>query len=224
MKKIALIILLLFCTSKIYTQTKAEKNLGSWIVYYGNHTISNNWSILTGFEERNYKTTENYNLTLYKIGVSYKISKKFKATFSYLYLDIDRTFEPDIDPNTIENRFYEQISYSAKHFKIPFKHRVRLEQRNLKNLGVNTLINRVRYRLKTTISLSKKLYLTASNESFLNFKGTVYAENRFYSAIGLKASKMVSLEVGYLGQYINNLHLDRLQVGVFLNTGFRKKR
>jgi hypothetical protein len=54
------------------------------------------------------------------------------------------------------------------------------------------------------------LYLTTSNESFFNFKGNFYAENRFYSAFGLKASKNISLEVGYLGHYINNLHLDRL--------------
>jgi hypothetical protein len=210
MKKTILVLFLFFYFTYLKAQTKAEKNFGSWYMFYSNHTISDKWSILTGFEERNYQTFQNYNLTLYNIGLNYKISKKLKATVSYMYLNIDRTFDPDVDPNTIENRHYEQILYATNYFKLPFTHRLRIEHRHLNSLGTKKFINRVRYRLKAKIPLSKKLYLTASNESFLNFKGNFYAENRFYSAFGLKASKNISLEVGYLGHYINNLHLDRL--------------
>ena len=223
MKKVILIGILIFSFLNFNAQTKSEKKFGSWYMYYGNHTISNKWSVLTGFEERNYQTFQNYNLILYNVGVNYKISKKFIATISYMYLDIDRTFDPDVDPNTIENRHYEQILYATKHFKLPFSHRLRIEHRHLNSMGIKSLRNRVRYRLKTKISLNKRFYITASNESFFNFNGNLYAENRFYSAFGLKASKAISLEVGYLGHYINDLHLDRLQVGLFLKTDFRKK-
>ncbi|WP_299665456.1 DUF2490 domain-containing protein [uncultured Polaribacter sp.] len=223
MKKTILGFLFFFSFIHLNAQTKAEKNFGSWYMYYGNHIISDKWSILTGFEERNYQTFQNYNLVLYNIGVNYKISKKFTATTSYMYLDIDRTFDPDVNPNTIEHRYYGQIFYPTNYFKIPFSHRIRVEHRNLNAIGIKTLINRVRYRFKTKIPLYKKLYITASNESFLNFKGNLYAENRFYAAFGLKASKNISIEIGYLGHYINDLHLDRLQVGLFLKTDFRKK-
>lgn len=223
MKKAFLIGFLFFFFINFNAQTKAEKNFGSWYMYYGNHTISNKWSVLTGFEERNYQTFQNYNLTLYNVGLNYKISKKFTATVSYMYLDIDRTFDPDVDPNTTENRHYEQIYYATKYAKFLVSHRLRIEHRHLNSLGIKSVLHRVRYRLKTKLSLNNKFYITASNESFLNFKGNFYAENRFYSALGLKATKNISLEVGYLGHYINNLHLDRLQVGLFLKTDFRKK-
>lgn len=223
MKKNIFFLLLFSITLSINAQTKSEKNLGSWYLIYGTHGISKNWSILTGFEERNYLTLKNYNLTLYTLGVNYKLSKKIKVTLGYLYLDIDRTFDPDIDPNTIENRFYEQISYTSKVLNLPFYQRLRLEHRNLNTLGTKKNINRIRYRFKTKILIYKKLYLTASNESVLNFKGNFYSENRFYAAFGYKVSKKITFEVGYLGHYINNLHLDRLLVGFFFNTDFTKK-
>lgn len=223
MKKNLFFFVLFSITLSINSQTKSEKNLGSWYLIYGTHNISKNWSILTGFEERNYLTLKNYNLTLYTLGVNYKLSKKIKATFGYMYLDIDRTFDPDIDPNTIENRFYEQISYTSKVLNLPFYQRLRLEHRNLNTLGTKKNIHRIRYRFKTKIAVYKKFYLTASNESVLNFKGNFYSENRFYAAFGYKASKKITLEAGYLGHYINNLHLDRLLVGLFFNTDFTKK-
>lgn len=223
MKKIVLHLILVFSSFVSLSQTKSEKNLGSWYVLYANHTISNNWSILTGFEERNYQAFQNYNLTLYSLATNYKVSKKTLTTLGYMYLDIDRTFDPDVDPNTKENRFYEQLLFKTKYFKIPFSHRIRVEQRFLNSMGIKTNINRLRYRLKTNIPLNKKIYLTIGNESFINFKGKLYPENRFTSAIGFKISKNISIEAGYLGHYINNLHLDRIQVGLYFKTDLRKK-
>lgn len=201
-------------------QTKAEKNFGSWYMYHGNHKISDKWSINSGFQERNYETFKNYNLTLIYVGVNYKLNKKWTANVSYGYLDIDRTFDPDVTPNTTEHRIYEQISYKTRYFKIPFSHRLRVEHRNLYTMGNHKLLNRLRYRLKTKFNLIAQFYGNISNESFINFKGDFYAENRFYSAIGYKLSKSIFLEIGYLGQYINKQHLDRLQVGLLLKTGY----
>lgn len=223
MKKVLLFILFSISFTNFNAQTKAEQNLGSWYFIYGTHKISNNWSILTGFEERNYQTLKNYNLTLYTVGANYKISYKLTATLGYMYLDIDRTFDPNVNPNTTENRYYEQISYTSNFLNVPFYQRVRLEHRQLNSIENNTLINRIRYRFKTKMALNKTFYLTASNESFLNFKGNLYAENRFISSVGFNASKNISLEIGYLGHYINNLHLDRLQFGLFFNTDLSKK-
>lgn len=224
MRKILVFIVIAVSAFSLQAQqTKAEKNLGSWYMYYGNHTISDKWSLLTGFEERNYQTFKNYNLVLFNVGVNYKITNKITATISYMYLDIDRSFDADIVPNTIEHRHYEQINFATNYFKLPFSHRVRLEHRHLNTLGTYSQKNRVRYRFKGSIPINKDFYFTASNESFLNFKGDVYTENRLYTAVGLKASKIVSIEVGYLNHYINELHLNRLQLGLFIKTDFRKK-
>lgn len=190
---------------------------------YANHTISNNWSILTGFEERNYQAFQNYNLTLYSLATNYKVLKKTSATLGYMYLDIDRTFDPDVDPNTKENRFYEQLLFKTKYFKIPFSHRFRVEHRFLNSTGNKININRLRYRFKANIPLNNKFYIAIANESFINFKGKLYPENRFTSAFGFKIAKKTSVEAGYLGHYINDLHLDRIQIGLFFKTDLRKK-
>jgi hypothetical protein len=223
MKKAILSILFLISILNINAQTKSEKNFGSWYYIYGTNTIADKWSLTTGFEERNYETFQNYNLTLYTVAVNYKIYENLTTRLGYMYLNIDRSFDEDIDPNTIENRHYEQLSYKSKLFKLPFYQRLRVEHRHLNSIGIKSLIHRVRYRFKTKIALNKAFYLTASNESFFNFKGDFYPENRFYSAVGLKASKKISLEIGYLNHFINKLHLDRLQVGIFFKTDFRKK-
>ncbi len=223
MKKVILFALFIISFTNFNAQTKAEKNFGSWYFIYGTHAVSDKWSITTGFEERNYETFQNYNLTLYTFAPNYKISKKITVRLGYMHLDIDRSFDPDIDPNTVENRYYEQVSYKSRFLNLPFFQRLRVEHRNLNSMGIKSYINRVRYRFKTKIAVNNTFYLTASNESFFNFKGDFYPENRFCAALGLKASKKISLEVGYLGHYINNLHLDRLQLGMFFNTDFRKK-
>lgn len=222
MKYFITIIIIIYSISA-NAQNSVEKNFGSWYFVYATHTITNHWSITTGFEERNYETFQNYNLTLYTIAPSYKISKVITARIGYMYLDIDRTFDPDVNPNTKENRFYEQISYNAKLFKLSFLQRLRIEHRNLNSMGLKSKLNRIRYRIKTKITLSKKVYFTASNESFINFKDTFYPENRFIANIGFKISKKIALETGYLGHYINDLHLNRLHIGLFINTDLRKK-
>jgi hypothetical protein len=223
MKNAILFVLFILSFTASTSQTKSEKKVGSWYFIYGTHKISDKWSITTGLEERNYETFQNYNLTLYTAAVKYKLSKKLTTRLGYMYLDIDRTFDPDVDSNTIENRYYKQLSYKFKLFTLPFFQRLRIEHRILNSMGKKTSITRARYRFKIKISLNKTFYLTASNESFLNFKGAFYAENRFCAALGLKATKNLSIETGYLGHYINNLHLDRLQLGIFFNTDLRKK-
>lgn len=223
MKYLISFFILVTCISINAQQTKAEKNFGSWYMYHGTHRISDKWSFNTGVQERNYQAFENYNLTLAYVGVNYKLSDRWTANVSYGYLDIDRTFDPDVVPNTIEHRFYEQVEYKTKYFTIPFFHRLRVEHRNLYTMGNHKLINRIRYRFKSKFPIVKKFYGNISNEFFFNFKGDFYAENRFYSAIGYKLSNAISLEAGYLSQHINDQDLNRLQVGVFLKTGYNKK-
>lgn len=223
MKKILLCIFLIISTAKLTAQTEAEKNLGSWYFIYATHKISDHWSVLTGLEERNYEALKNFNLLLYHGAVNYKLFNNLTTTVGFMYLDIDRTFAPDADPNLKERRYYEQLFFKSTILKHPFDHRIRLEHRHLNSMGNTKVIHRIRYRFRTKINLNNTFYLTASNESFFNFKGDLYQENRFITAIGLKATKNIVLEAGYLGHYINNLHLDRLQVGIYINTDLRKK-
>ena len=110
MKNAILFVLFILSFTASTSQTKSEKKVGSWYFIYGTHKISDKWSITTSLEERNYETFQNYNLTLYTAAVKYKLSKKLTTRLGYMYLDIDRTFDPDVDSNTIENRYYNNTS------------------------------------------------------------------------------------------------------------------
>lgn len=221
--KINFVILLFFLsiTDVIAQQQTIENNFGSWYMYHGDHKISKRWSAVTGVQERNYETFQNYNLFLIYLGASFKVNKKWTANITYGYLDIDRSFDPDIVPNTIEHRFFEQFTYKTTFLKVHIFQRFRFEHRNLYTLDSYSLINRFRYRLKIKPSISENVYTTVSNEVFFNFKDLVYAENRFYTALGYKLNKKITIELGYLNQYINNLNLNRLQLSLFLKTGYK---
>ena len=193
-------------------------------MYHGNHALSKSWSFNTGFQERNYQTFQNYNLFLAYVGVNYKINNKWIANFTYGYIDIDRTFDPDVTPNTIEHRFFEQLLNKVEYFKIPFTHRFRLEHRNLYSQNSYKLINRIRYRFQSKIPITHKFYGNISNEFFFQFNGNIYPENRFYSALGFYLNKTIAFELGFLRQHINNQNLNRLQITVLLKTNHFKHK
>ena len=90
---------------------------------------------LIGFEERNFEALKNYNLTLYHGAVNYKLFNNLTTSLGYMYLDIDRTFDPDVDPNLKEKRYYEQVFFKSSILKHPFDHRIRLEHRHLNSMG-----------------------------------------------------------------------------------------
>jgi len=224
MNKTFVCLILLFNTLLSYSQTKAEKLFGTWLVVHGNHIISNHWSINTGFQARYYKIASNYNLSLGYVGVNYKITESFIANITYGYLDIDRTFDRSVIPNTIEHRHFEQLSYTNKLLDISFSQRLRLEHRHLHSVVQNTLVNRVRYRIKSKVPITPHLYFNINNEFFFEFEGKGYTENRFISALGCKLSEYLAIELGYLHQYINDFHLHRLQIGILFKTDLRKKK
>ncbi|MFD2914696.1 DUF2490 domain-containing protein [Psychroserpens luteus] len=216
--------LIVFCTAIVlgHSQVNPEKQLGSWYMLYGTFRVSDKISINTGIELRYYEIITNYNLDLFGTGMSYHINPKTALTVNYSYLDIDRSIEFTEISNTIEHRLYEQINNKHNLWNLPINHRLRIEHRFLHTINDNTIQNRLRYRLGTKIKLNKTLYIAVSNEIFVNFTEDVFRENRTYAALGIRLHKTLKLQLGYMKQHINNLNLDRLQIGIYLNTDLRK--
>ena len=216
--------LMVFCTviGFCHSQENPENKLGSWYMFYSTHRVSDKISINTGIEFRYYEVITNYNLDLFGTGISYHINPNTALTVNYSYLDIDRSIEFTEISNTIEHRFYEQISNKHKLWNLPINHRLRVEHRFLHTMDNNTVQNRLRYRLGTKIKLNKTLHIAANNELFVNFTDEVFRENRAYLALGFNVDKTIKLQLGYMRQHINNLDLDRLQIGIYLNTDLRK--
>jgi hypothetical protein len=206
-----------------FGQTDPEKETGSWYMFLGIHQVSDHLSINTGMQFRYYELITDYNLNLFYTGLNYKVNSNTYLTFNYGYLDIDRSIEFTDISNTIEHRFWEQVSHKHKLWNLSIHHRFRLEHRFLHNINDNSVQNRIRYRLGTNISLNKTFYLIANNEFFLNLEGESFRENRLYFGLGISIDKNVQLQLGYLNQHINDLNLDRLQFGLYIKTDLRKK-
>lgn len=220
------LISIVFCITTLlsFGQVNPEKKVGSWYMLYGTHQVSEKLSVNTGVQLRYYEFITNYNLNLFYTGINYKINPNISFTFNYGYLDIDRSIEFTDIQNTIEHRFWEQISYKHNLWKIPLNHRFRLEHRFLHDINDNSVQNRIRYRLGTTIKLNELFYIVANNEFFFNFEGEPFRENRLYSGIGMRIDKTINLQFGFMNQYINDLNLERLQFGLYITTDFRNKK
>jgi hypothetical protein len=216
--------LIVFCIAILlsHSQVNPEKELGSWYMLYGTFRVSDKISINTGIELRYYEIITNYNLDLFGTGMSYHINPKTALTVNYSYLDIDRSIEFTEISNTIEHRLYEQINNKHNLWNLPINHRLRIEHRFLHTMNDNTIQNRLRYRLGTKIKLGRTFYITTNHELFVNFTEEVFRENRTYVALGIRLHKTLKLQLGYMKQHINNLNLDRLQIGIYLNTDLRK--
>ncbi|MGC6285345.1 MAG: DUF2490 domain-containing protein [Polaribacter sp.] len=201
-----------------HAQNLKESNLGSWYMLHSKHQFNSTWSIQTGIQERNFETVSNYNLFLAYLGMNYKINENWTTTFGYGILDIDRVFNDDNSPNVLEHRFYEQFTYSTKYLKTPFSHRFRLEHRNLHFDNSSDFVNRFRYRIQGKLKFSNNFYLKMSNEIFYELNSNSFNENRWYNGLCFALNETVSIETGYLKQHINQLNLNRLQLGLFLST------
>ncbi|WP_084205863.1 DUF2490 domain-containing protein [Psychroserpens mesophilus] len=217
---------IVFCIASLlsFGQINPEKRTGTWYMLFTTHQVSDKLSINAGMQLRYYELISNYNLDFFYTGLSYAINPKVNLTFNYGYLDIDRSIEFTDVTNTIEHRFYEQITYKHDLLKLPIRHRFRLEHRFLHDVFENENQNRIRYRLGTSVKLNTQFYITANNEFFLNLEGETFRENRLYTAFGIIINKNIKLEIGYMNQHINNLDLDRLQFGLYITTDFRIKK
>jgi len=225
MKKYILIIAVLLISYNGFTQETGEKKLGAWYTLAGSHKISNKVSITTLGQLRFYNATDNLGIGLALASVNYKFYPQLTGSIGYMRLKIDKTFEDLAEENDInENRLFEQIIFTDKIGKVNIKHRYMLEHRFL-DLGSKTdFQQRMRYRLQFIIPLSKKLFINAYDEIILNLQGNLFSQNRLYGALGYKFNKNLNLQLGYLKHRFQTKSFDRLQVGVFLKTDFRKKK
>ncbi|MGB5463580.1 MAG: DUF2490 domain-containing protein, partial [Aureibaculum sp.] len=71
-------IILLFAIN-VFSQNNGENKLGAWYMFSGNHRISDNFSIITGSQIREYETTHNFNQLLLLSGLNYDINQNITA-------------------------------------------------------------------------------------------------------------------------------------------------
>ncbi|NRR90481.1 DUF2490 domain-containing protein [Winogradskyella undariae] len=224
MKKILALFSVLFISTVLNAQNTSEDYLGAWYTLGVNHTFTEHFSLMPYAELRFYEPTSNYNLTFLSLNANYHIKNSQTITLAAAYLDIDSYLGSDNIPNTIEHRIMEQYSKKHKLGNLSIQHRLRFEQRFLKYTDRNELQHRFRYRLSLKYPLSKTLFLGLTEEPFVNFQDQVFHENRFYAGIGFNILKHAQLQMGYLKRHAKKKNLNRIQVGISIQTDSRKPK
>ena len=212
-------------TGALHAQDTGEDKLGAWYMYFGTNKLSEKWSLHTEAQFRFYETASSFNQLLLRTGANYHISDKAIATLGYGYINTDGTFEelPN-EENSEEHRIFQQFILKNTVGKFAFEHRYRIEQRFIDAQAGSSTQHRGRYRLQLTYPLNDKWFLNAYDEIFINFQDDLFGQNRLYGAVGYKASKDLSFQLGFLKNHFEDTQFDRLQLAVFFNTDLRKKQ
>jgi hypothetical protein len=225
MKKLIALLVLIISTQFAQAQNDGQQDLGSWAMLFTKNKISEKMSIHAEAQYRNYEFGSNFNQLLLRTALNYDISDKAMASFGYGYITTDGTFEePEGEENTIENRIYQQLVLRNNIGKLKFSHRYRLEQRFINRpITGNDTEHRARYFLRLTYPLSKRFYLTAYDEVFINLQAPTFGQNRLYGALGVNLNANMRFETGFLKNHIGNRNFERFQAAIFINTDLRKK-
>jgi hypothetical protein len=224
MKILDIIVLLFLFPSLLFSQQPTENYLGSWYTFSLNHRLNERYSINPYAELRFYEPITNFNLVFLSVRGNYHLNSKSTLSVGYAFLDIDTVFEFDNLPDVKEHRINEQYIYKHSLGKFKTQHRFRLEQRFLDFRVRNEIQNRFRYRLSFKYNINETIVLALSEEPFINFENQAFHENRFYIGIGFKVIKNTQLQLGYVKQHIRNNKLNRIQIGISIQTDSRNPR
>ncbi len=221
--KNVLVSLLALITVSINAQETGEDQLGAWYMYFGTNQLTDKLSIHSEAQFRFYETASTFNQLLLRTGLNYHITDNAIATFGYAYINTDGSFE-DIpnEENSEEHRIFQQFILKNTVHKFKFEHRYRLEQRFIHTQFEDVTEHRARYRLQLTYPLSEKWFLNVYDEVFINLQEPIFGQNRLYGAIGYTVKSNFSVQFGYLKNHFTGINFDRLQLGIFYNTDFRK--
>ena len=74
-------------------QSKAEKDLGSWFLFFNQHQFSEHWNTLTEVQHRSYAFGTRFNQLLMRTTLNYKFSNAVSVGAGYGLIPTDNTYE-----------------------------------------------------------------------------------------------------------------------------------
>ena len=226
----------------ITAQKQIDSQNHAWVMYTGNHKLSERWGIHTEYQWRRSELFDKWQQSLLRLGVDHYLPSGPQLTLGYGWIKTFPYGSQPIAHYTNEHRIWQQLILKNKAGRVDFHHRYRFEQRfieNWKDLGNEWEMEgylfrqRVRYRFLVTVPLSRKelkdntLFLAIYDEPFLGFgKGigkNILDQNRLYGALGWRFNKDFNVQLGYMNQYVvksDGIMAERnhtLQIGVTYN-------
>ncbi|MFM2201205.1 MAG: hypothetical protein RL040_405 [Bacteroidota bacterium] len=245
-------LLLLFWSFILVTTSFSQKEISdqehAWLMYFGNHRITDRWGIHTEYQWRRADGFQHWQQSLLRLGLDYYAKSGAQFTAGYGWIHSSQYGDQPIAHSNNEHRIWEQAIVKSKIGRIDLQHRYRLEQRYIENWIKNSegvfnqngffFLQRARYRLMLAIPITRKemsdktLFLAAYDEFFLGFgKGiakNVLDQNRLYCALGWRFNAACNIQLGYLNQYVikkDGIQTERnhtLQVSMTYNLDLRK--
>ncbi|MBS1538982.1 MAG: DUF2490 domain-containing protein [Bacteroidetes bacterium] len=201
---------------------------GSWLMFFNQSRIHDNWSIHTEFQYRSFEITPNTEQLMLRGGVNYHINNSAFASIGYAYIP-NFAFDKEVNPGVqvSENRTWQQFQMRNSIDRVTFEHRYRLEQRWLQSASTSRYLNRIRYLLRMNIPLNTKevekgtLFLSFYDELFIHVSDTPFDRNRLYGALGYQFLPNANVQLGYMAQTVGSITKEYLQLAMFHNLDFR---
>lgn len=220
MKKLFLILLFPALLAAQSTRITDKNSIG-WLAYNGTFQLTEKMDIHTEYQWRRTEFIENWQQSLLRVGVNYKLTPEMTARVGYAWAE---TFAyGDIPLNGFgktftEHRAYEMLQINTKVKPFDLSHRLMLEQRWVGRFDSAEsdsedeylYMNRLRYMMRWQIPLKKTgeriPYLAVYDEIFIGFGNNVGAnifdQNRLGILLGCPVNKNLRIEGGYLNQIV----------------------
>jgi hypothetical protein len=213
--------LLLLLTSSINAQ---KSEVGNWFLYLGNQKINDRWNLHSELQYRNFNFVGDLEQLIIRTGLGYNLSENNNnILLGYAYIYSEPYIASTTDKReTDEHRVFQQFITKQSFGRLNVQHRYRFEQRFLQD----DFKMRFRYLLLLNIPINKKtmektaVYVSLSNEIFINTERNHYDRDRVYGGIGYCFNKNFKMEVGLMSQLLSSNSRAQFQIMIFNNLPF----
>jgi len=210
------IIVFLFISIPILSNAQSS-DLGNWLLFFGNHNLSEKVNWHHEVQYRNYDAIGDLEQLLLRTGIGLNINNQANLLQGYGFIRSENYNGTDEKSVVNEHRLYQQLITKQSIKKLRMQHRYRFEQRFVES----DFRLRFRYFLSLNYPIhqeeGREWYLSAYNELFLNTVNNVFDRNRLYGGLGYKLNDMLKFELGYMNQFLGSGNRDQLNIVTFIN-------
>ena len=221
MKSLITVFLLICFFNLTFSQ---QSKVGSWFIYFGNQKINEKLNWHNEIQYRNYNIINDRNQLLLRTGIGLNLTQNNNNILLGFAFIESQNYTPNTNEKLYskENRIFQQFITKQNFGRIFLQHRYRIEQRFIND----DFKIRFRYFLGLNVPLNNKLmaentiYLSVSNEIFINKELPMYDRNRLYGAIGYLINKYLKVEAGFMNQTLEKSNRNQFQLVIFNNLPF----
>ena len=188
-----------------------KRETQGWLFISHTQKINEHFDVLFDAQIRTADQFNYANTLLLRTGLNYNFNKKHAIALGYAYKGDREKVAADYE-FTQENRIYQQYLYQFKISKTEMQLRGRLEQRWVKDEGVDfsqraRLFISAQIPLFTDTAFTRGVYTGIQNEVYLNVmnrqnvNNSIFDQNRTFFSLGYRWSKAVDSEIGYIYWY-----------------------